>query len=169
MTLTRRALGAALIGIGAGGVTHAQALAPPTDRPILTISGKIGVFNNGTQARFDRAMLEALGMSSFTTTTPWYDGPVHFEGVLMTRLMEAVKASGDTVIATALNDYETRIPRSDFAEFGVLLALKRNGEYMPVRDKGPLFIIYPYDSNPALKAQKFYSRSAWQLARLVVT
>jgi hypothetical protein len=50
----------------------------------------------------------------------------------------------------------------------VLLALKRNGEYMPVRDKGPLFIVYPFDSRPELKHQRFYSRSAWQLARLDV-
>ena len=46
-------------------------------------------------------------------------------------------------------------------EWQVLLALKRNGAYMPVRDKGPLFIVYPYDSSPELKHQKYYSRSAW--------
>jgi hypothetical protein len=39
---------------------------------------------------------------------------------------------------------------------------------MTVRDKGPLFIIYPYDSNPDLKAQKYYSRSVWQIARIEV-
>lgn len=82
--------------------------------------------------------------------------------------MAAVQASGQTAIASALNDYETRIPISDFTEFQVLLAMKRDGEYMPVRDKGPLFIIYPFDSNPVLKTQKFYSRSAWQLAKLTI-
>ena len=72
------------------------------------------------------------------------------------------------MVATALNDYETKIPVSDFETFDVLLALKRDGEYMPVRDKGPLFVIYPYDSDPSLKSQKYYSRSAWQLRRLSV-
>ena len=72
------------------------------------------------------------------------------------------------MLATALNDYETRIPVSDFMQFNVLLAIKRNGHYMPVSDKGPLFIVYPYDSNPELKTQKYYSRSAWQLASLEV-
>ena len=67
-----------------------------------------------------------------------------------------------------MNDYETRIPMSDFNQFNVLLALKRNGEYMPVREKGPLFIVYPYDSSPELKSQKYYGRSAWQLARMIV-
>jgi hypothetical protein len=50
----------------------------------------------------------------------------------------------------------------------VILALKRDGEYMPVRDKGPLFIIYPYDNAPELRSQQFYSRSVWQVSRLVV-
>ena len=83
--------------------------------------------------------------------------------------MQTVRADGETAVAASLNDYETRIPIADFTRFGVLLALKRNGEYMPVREKGPLFIVYPYDSEPELRSQKYYSRSAWQLARLVVT
>jgi len=138
------------------------------ERPILTVSGKIANTNKGDAAQFDRPMLEALGMSGFETTTPWYPGPVRFDGVRMDRLLEAVGASGDRMLAYALNDYTTELPVSDFAAYGVLLALKRNGEYMPVRDKGPLFIVYPFDSRPELKHQRFYSRSAWQLARLDV-
>jgi hypothetical protein len=170
MYLTRRSLAAALIGATMPRLAGAAdaSLPMPKDKVILTISGKIAVFNDGNTAKFDRNMLEALGFSSFTTSTPWYDAPVTFTGVPMAKLMETVRASGDMVVAAALNDYETKIPISDFAEFGVLLALKRNGEYMPVREKGPLFIVYPYDSNSELKSQKYYGRSAWQLARLVV-
>ena len=68
----------------------------------------------------------------------------------------------------ALNDYASSIPISDFAAHGVILALKRDGQYMPVRDKGPLFIIYPYDSSPELKSQMYYARSVWQVKRLEV-
>jgi hypothetical protein len=56
----------------------------------------------------------------------------------------------------------------DFEKYNVILALKRDGEYMPVRDKGPLFVVYPYDSDPELRSQKFYSRSAWQVKSLIV-
>jgi hypothetical protein len=140
----------------------------PTGKVILTISGKIAAFNVGETAQFDRGMLEALDWTSFTTLTPWYDTPVTFAGVRMSSLMQVVRASGEAVVATALNDYETKIPISDFKEFNALLALKRNGDYMPVRDKGPLFIVYPYDDAPELKSQKYYGRSAWQLARLTV-
>ena len=39
---------------------------------------------------------------------------------------------------------------------------------MPVRDKGPFFIIYPYDSSAALRTEQYYARSAWQVASLTV-
>ena len=65
-------------------------------------------------------------------------------------------------------DYSAEVPMEDIAKYNVILALKRDGEYMTPRDKGPLFIVYPYDSNPDLKNQKFYSRSVWQVAKIEV-
>ena len=147
---------------------EAPALPAPAGRVILTVSGRIAVTNEADTARFDRAMLEGLGLASFTTVTPWYDGPVTFEGVPMAKLLQRLGAQGETVRAIALNDYSTEIPIADFAQHGVLLALKRDGNYLTVRDKGPLFIVYPYDSDPALKSPRYYGRSAWQVARLVV-
>lgn len=167
--LTRRALGALVLGATASRAAQAaDALPMPSGKPILTVSGRIGVFNKGETAEFDRSMLEALGMDGFVTTTPWYSGPVLFEGVRMERLMQAVGATGESVTAIALNDYTTEIPLADFHAYGTILALKRDGNYMPVRDKGPLFVVYPYDSDPELKHQRFYSRSAWQVAKLIV-
>lgn len=37
---------------------------------------------------------------------------------------------------------------------------------MSVRDKGPLWVIYPYDSDPALQSEVTYARSIWQLVRI---
>jgi len=150
------------------GRAAAQGLTPPTDRVMLTMSGKISVTNVGNTAQFDRAMLEAMGLVSFETATPWHSGPQKFEGVPIARLLARVGASGDRIQAIALNDYTTEIPVEDFTRYNVILALKRNNEYMPVRDKGPLFIVYPYDSDPELRSQKYYSRSAWQLAQIIV-
>jgi hypothetical protein len=113
-------------------------------------------------------MLESLGMYTLETSTPWYNGLVRFEGIRLQRLMQEVGAEGDKVIAYALNDYSTEIPLSDFTQYEVMLALKRDGQYMSVRDKGPLFIVYPYDSMPELRHQKYYSRSAWQVARMII-
>ena len=173
--MSRRGLVVPVLGVLAGagllartGHSQAHRLPRPTEPVILNVSGRIGVTNRDGAAEFDRPMLEGLGMTGFETNTPWYDGPVRFDGVRMDRLMQAVDASGETILAYALNDYSTEIPVGDFARYNVLLALKRNGLYMPIRDKGPLFIVYPYDSDSQLRHQRFYSRSAWQLARIVV-
>ena len=143
-------------------------LPPPRGRPILVISGEIDSTNKDGTAQFDRKMLEDLGTVTVETTTPWHNARVRFEGVPLARLMKHVGAKGQKVTAIALNDYSTEIPLSDFEQFGTILAIKRDGEYMPVRDKGPLFVIYPYDSRPELKSQLYYGRSAWQVSKLVV-
>lgn len=168
-SLTRRSLLIAAAGAAtATRQARAAALPAPTGKVILTISGKIAVTNAADTAQFDREMLEGLGLTGFSTTTPWYDGAVKFEGVSLDGLMRTVGAAGDMLSVKALNDYTTEIPIADFARYHTILALKRNGDYMPVKDKGPLFVVYPYDSEPELKHQRFYSRSAWQVARMTV-
>lgn len=145
-----------------------SALPEPTGKPVLTVSGSIDNTNDGSTAVFDVAGLESLGMIQVTTSTPWHDGVVTFEGVSAAALFDRLGAHGEVVVATALNDYSVTIPMSDFTELGVILALKVDGEYMPVRDKGPLFIIYPYDSDPALRTEEIFGRSVWQLAKLEI-
>ena len=168
--ITRRSLSRLLLSVAAASTARVAAALPlPAGKPILTVSGSITRTNLGETATFDRAMLEDLGLVGFETTTPWYTGSVRFDGVRMTRLMDAVGATGISVRAVALNDYTTEIPMSDFEKYGVLLAIKRDGQYMPIRDKGPLFIVYPFDSMADLKSQQYYSRSAWQVAKLAVS
>ena len=170
--ITRRSATALLFGLPAMALTasrvRAEPLPAPSGNPILSVTGKITKTNEAASAVFDRPMLEALEQATIRTVTPWFDGVMTFEGVPMTRLMEATGADGTTLIVHALNDYTSEIPIEDFAKYNPILAIKRNGQYMAVRDKGPLFIIYPYDSSPELNKQKFYSRSAWQIARMQV-
>ena len=165
----KRILAGSLVILAAvSGPAIAAPLGAPKDKPILAISGAIKETNLDGAAQFDRAMLESLGLIRIETTTPWHNGPVKFDGVPLDKLMKHVGASGQRVVAIALNDYTTEIPIEDFAKHGAILALKRDGEYMPVKDKGPLFIIYPYDSKAELKSQTYYGRSAWQVAKLIV-
>lgn len=149
-------------------IAEAAALPAPKEKPILTVSGKISVTNKDDTAEFDRPMLESLGMVSFATETPWYPDRVTFEGVSLAKLMDLVGAKGQTLTVVALNDYSSEIPFEDFQKFNVILALKQNGEYMSVRDKGPIFIMYPFDSDPALKHQTYYGRAVWQVSKIIV-
>lgn len=146
----------------------AGTLPKPEGKVLLTLTGNIANTNADGKAVFDTASLEKLGMMSFQTTSPWYNGRTTFAGISLQKLMDYVGAKGSVVKVTALNDYTTVIPLSDFKKYNVMLALKINGEYMRVRDKGPLFIVYPYDSVPELNNQVYYSRSAWQVSRMSI-
>lgn len=146
----------------------AAALDKPQGEVVLTISGKLSQANAGPRAVFDMAMLEKLPQHSFSTTTPWHSGPTRFTGPLLRDVLAAAGANGSKLIAVALNDYRTDIPFSDASRYDVIVARLLNDKPMPVRDKGPLFIVYPFDSKPELKTETFYNRSAWQLHQLQV-
>lgn len=141
-------------------------LPKPGGKVLLTLSGNIENTNEDGKAVFDIEGLEKLGMVSFQTISPWYNGRTKFTGIPLQKLMDYVGAKGTVVKVTALNDYTTVIPLSDFRKYNAILAVKINGEYMRIRDKGPLFIVYPYDSIPELNNQIYYSRSAWQVSRM---
>lgn len=123
---------------------------------------------DGSSRNFSVAELEALGTETLTTGTPWHDGKVTFEGVSFGRLMEALKAKADTAEVIALNAYSIDIPVDDLVSNKAILALKRDGQYMPVSDKGPVFIVYPFDANPALNTEVHFSRSVWQVRTIAL-
>jgi hypothetical protein len=117
---------------------------------------------------FDRAALEAMGTETIETTTIWTQGLQSFEGVSLARLVQVTGVQDGKLLATAINDYSIEIPLTDAVVNGPIVALKLNGKEMSVRDKGPLWIIYPYDSNANYRTEVIYSRSIWQLNRIEV-
>ena len=150
------------------GPALAQGLPSPTGEVILTIQGNIERKNAPEGAQFDRQMLEALGIERLRTSSPWTDGVPEFEGVPARKVMEAVGARGTTVIASALNDYQAEIPVSDFADYPVLFALKMDGRDLTVRDRGPIWIVYPRDDFSELRNERVNARWVWQLNGLTV-
>lgn len=114
----------------------------------------------------DSEALDALPVAGFETTTPWTEGPTRFEGVPLSVLIDRFGIEGETIEATALNDYSVTLPAVDENGFDPLVAYKVNGEYISVRDKGPFWIVYPFDSDERLESEAYYSRSIWQLNRL---
>lgn len=146
----------------------AQALDKPTDKVVLTIAGQVSIANDGKTAVFSMQMLEKLPQRTVVTKSPWYPTGAEFTGPLLRDVLAAAGAKGDKLTAVALNDYKTEIPFEDAVKHDVILARLMNGKPMPVREKGPLFVVYPLDSKPELQSQTYYNRSAWQLARLIV-
>ena len=164
MIITRRAF-LTIAGLSLVSAVSARA-AKPTGPVVLTVRGKIA---GGQDVEFDMAMLEALPKTSFKTSSPWTEGGTAFEGVALKDLIAAVGATGGTLTARALNDYSASFPASEAVAGGAIIAYRMNGEPMSVREKGPLWIIYPFDDNPELKTETNYSRCVWQLAAVEFT
>jgi hypothetical protein len=166
-SLTRRAALAGSAALALGPSAHAEAnLATPSGPVLLEVGGSIRLTNGGDQARLDRGMLNALSQTGFETSSPWMEKPARFDGIAGATLVEALGAFGREVVAVALNDYRVTIPFADFAPGGLLIASQVDGKPIPIRARGPLWIVYPFDSKPAFRSELFYSRSIWQLRRL---
>jgi hypothetical protein len=153
-----------MLATGASGAAHA--LGTPQGAVVLTVSGKLS--NPVGDAHFDMAMLEALPQHSFSARTPWYPQPRKFTGPLLREVLSQAGARGDQVRAIALNDYRVDIPMDDLLRYDVVLARLLDDKPMAVRDKGPLFIVYPFEERPELRSTVYYSRCAWQLRALQV-
>ena len=149
--------------------SDSQRIPAPEGEVILTASGNLTRSTDGEIAELDWAMLEALGFQTVTTTSPWYDEAHIFEGVPARALMEYLGIEAQEVTAIALNDYQASIPAKDFLEKNVLLALSMDGKPLSVRDKGPVFIIYPFDQDESLRNETYFARSVWQLRELKFT
>jgi hypothetical protein len=136
---------------------------------VLSVGGRISQPNDGARRVFDMAALEALTQHEIVTTTPWHRGTRRFSGPLLRDVLVAACAEGQTVRAVALNDYRVDIPADDARRYDVVIARLLDGQPMAVRDKGPLFIMYPFDRRPELRNAVYYSRCVWQLKALDVS
>lgn len=132
---------------------------------VLSLDGKT---RDGTTYEWTLDDLEQMPQAIIHTATPWHDHVVEFEGVKLSDLMHRVGALGDTAFVVALNEYTAEIPISDFEEWGPILALRQDGELMPISDKGPLFIVYPFGDDAELRAEKYYLRSVWSVSSITI-
>lgn len=151
----------------AGGAS-ACPLEAPRGAVVLRIDGQIRLCNAGLETLFDMPMLEALPRRTVKTENPWEEGVSVYEGVLLRDLLDYVNANGSILKIAALNDYSADLTVADVQSIDVILAYKRNGAYMPVREKGPLFVIFPFSDDPSLATEQRYGQSVWQVSAITV-
>lgn len=132
---------------------------------ILTVDGKTAA---GRTFQFTCDDLLNLGAERVSTHTPWHDGLVDFDGVLARDLMTLVGATGENAAIFALDDYQVDVPLADFTQYDAIFAYAMNGKPLTVEEKGPLFLVYPYNSKPQLATEAYYARSIWQIARIKI-
>lgn len=154
----------------------AGALPDPANLPalegqvLLTVGGLDPSRFAGGTVQLDQARLALLGENSIETTSIWTEGRHRYTGVLLADLLRWLDPDGSAVSIQllALNDYAVDLPVKEVGAEAPLLAYLDDGVPMPVRDKGPVWVIYPYDSSEDYRTDTVFSRSVWQLDRITL-
>lgn len=170
MTLSRLRLPLALFALLLSATLQADPTwqSQPANPVILTVSGELDCCPDGT-AYFDLERLDALAQTTVKTITPWTEAEESFQGVRLDQLLTALGAKGTHLEAVALNDYSTRFDTQALLQYPVILATRKEGQLMRVRDKGPIWIIYPLSDYPALRKEEHHQAMVWQLKALTVS
>lgn len=154
------------------GISSAAAVEPlpaPSGPVILELDGKLDAHNTADgKAAFDMAMLQALPKTSYTTSTIWTDGVQTFDGVKVADLLARLGAKPAEINALATNDYEIRFPAADALGKGAIIAYAQNGAAIPPDNKGPLWIVYPYDQDAELSNERYLGQSVWGLDHMTL-
>ncbi len=152
-------------GLAAGLLACASALPALADRTLLSVSGDIGV---EAPATFSDAELSALTQNAFSTGTIWTEGVKTFGGPTLQALLDAVEAGPGDLELVAANNYKVLLPREAIEETVPIIANRIDGEAFGIRDKGPLWVVFPFDADPRYQNEEIYAFSIWQLTEVRV-
>lgn len=115
---------------------------------------------------FTREDLAGMERISFKTSTLWTDGVKEFSGVPLKAILEVSGITTGVVRAVAVNDYLVEIPVESLELDAPIIADQIDGKGFTRREKGPLWILFPFDKSTVYQTEENYGRSVWQLVRL---
>lgn len=149
--------------------------APPeiVKEPILTLTGNVkGNGSCGADAPclvMDMEFLEkTLPQKQIVTTTAWHKDKVAFSGPSLGSVVQSAGINPDaTLLLTATNDYVFEAKASELIGFEGVIATRQNGKRLDIRDKGPLWLVFPRDKFQEVLMDQFYdSYWIWNLDRV---
>ncbi|MBZ0130642.1 MAG: molybdopterin-dependent oxidoreductase [Rhodobacteraceae bacterium] len=135
----------------------------------ITLSQELEVapVSGGTSMVLSLDDLRDLGETELRTGNEFVDGERLFRGPLVRDVLRHAGADNATLVRlTAANDYQVEIAAEEFMKYEVILALSMDGVPLSMRDKGPIWVIYPISSHAELQDPVFNNRLIWQLVKL---
>lgn len=117
--------------------------------------------------------LARLPWHEVSTETRWTTGVQHFRGpsllaALTLKTWTEADLRGRRLLLRALNEFEVEIPADHMWEFNPLLAREMNGELLTVRNRGPIWVVYPRDDDPRLLNPVYDEGWVWQLHEIKI-
>lgn len=126
---------------------------------------KLTITSEANTLVLDRNELESFPQSSFSTSSPYFDGEVGFSGPTLERVLEAFGVNGQAQITlTALNNYKVTGSLEELLSLDAIIATRRESKTMSVRDRGPFWVILPLSERPELNNEDFHRYMVWQLS-----
>lgn len=171
MSLTRKIwptrISAALLPAAVIALTTSLVWMPSTALADTLLLVKIG--SDSKPVEISSEDLDALPEVEIVTTTIWTEGVQSFKGPSLQALLSSVGVTGGHISLTALNGYFVEMDYSDLMPDHPILARERNGTPLSIRDKGPIWLVYPFDSDRKWQTEIIFSRSIWQLTEIDVS
>lgn len=120
----------------------------------------------GASIQLSRADLESMPQVEFETTTEWTKGSARYSGPRLSDVLAKAGLQGTAIEATAQNDYKVTLTPDLVGPDYPIIALRIDDEPFGLRELGPLWIVYPYDSQAVYRTEKIFAASIWQLKRI---
>jgi hypothetical protein len=110
--------------------------------------------------------LQELPQVNITTDTPWTETAMTYQGPTLWSVLEKTDLISNDLNLVALNDYSIRLNSDRITQEWPIIARLKNGKPMSVREKGPYWLMFPFDENKELQTETFYALSIWQLSKI---
>lgn len=156
---------AALALMGLAAPLWAGSADPTPETIVMTVTYEDGSGREMRELTLGEVM--ELPVSGFETSTVWTEGVQRFEGVWLEDLIAHLGLSEGTLELSALNEYLVDFQADEIPGSKALVAYRHNGKLMSAREKGPLWIVYPYDDGPEFQTELTFMSSIWQLDRII--
>lgn len=136
------------------------------DPVVLTVYGNININeHNYSHLDFTLSELQTLTQANITTAHPWSTEPRHYHGVDMNTLLDSLFNQQKilSLQLEALNDFSIAVNWEQISSYSPILAWQENKRVISRRNKGPLWLILPFDQVPKVQQADFLHFMVWQL------
>ena len=135
------------------------------DAPKLLLQGDIATEGPLT---FTLESLAEFEQQTFDTSTNWTKGTHAFSGPTLWQVLQEHGAGEGDLELEAANNYRVTVDRALVTEDAPIIATHIDGETFGPRNKGPFWVIFPYDSSPDYQSEVVFAASVWQLNSITV-
>ncbi|MBD1574469.1 hypothetical protein HC725_14495 [Vibrio sp. S17_S38] len=123
--------------------------------------------SSGYRKILSREELEALPQESFTTSTPWTKNPHTYQGPRLSLVTSNFPQPFQSIKVYGINGYAYDIKEKELKKYPFILAMKQDGKRMALRNKGPLWVLLPFNQYPKVDSiDEMLNKFVWQVNRI---